>query len=136
MIKKTLLIAAATSLMLAGCADNKAQEKALLDSVIKVHDKVMMDDGVVMKNKMLLKGIASKDSAAAVKDSADFYTKILGDADDSMMTWMNKFNPDFTGKSHSEAMSYLHTQKELITKISLKLDSAISASNNYIKKAK
>ena len=98
MFKKTLIIAAATGLMLAGCADNKAQEKALLDSVIKVHDKVMMDDGVVMKNKMLLKGIASKDSAAAVKDSADFYSKILDNADDSMMTWMNKFNPDFTGK--------------------------------------
>ena len=136
MFKKTLLIAAVTGFALSGCADNKVQEKALLDSVIKVHDKVMMDDGVVMKNKMLLKGIASKDSAAAVKDSSEYYSKLLGDADDSMMTWMNKFNPDFTGKSHSEAMDYLHKQKEQITKISLQLDSAITASNNYIKKAK
>jgi uncharacterized protein (UPF0261 family) len=135
MLKKIFVIAAA-GFILAGCTDQKAQEKALLEDVIKTHDKVMMDDGTVMKNKMLLKDIAAKDTAAAIKDSAARYTKLLGDADDSMMTWMNKFNPDFTGKSHEETMNYLNTQKEQIGKISLQLDSAISASNNYIKKAK
>jgi succinate dehydrogenase flavin-adding protein (antitoxin of CptAB toxin-antitoxin module) len=135
MFKKILVIAAA-GFILTGCTDKKAQEKALLEDVIKTHDKVMMDDGIVMKNKMLLKDIAAKDAAAAVKDSVARYTKLLGDADDSMMTWMNKFNPDFSGKSHDETMNYLNTQKEQIGKISLQLDSAISASNNYIKKAK
>jgi hypothetical protein len=135
MLKKIILIAV-TGLILVGCSDNKAQEKALLDEVIKVHDKVMVDDGLVMKNKMQLKGIAASNTTPGVKDSVALYSKLLDDADDSMMTWMNKFNPDFTGKSHSDVMDYLNKQKAQIGKINSQLDSAIAVSNNYITKNK
>jgi hypothetical protein len=133
MNKRTLLIAF-FALALFGCNNDKKQEKLLLDSVTAVHDKIMTDDGVIMNKKMQLKGIAAKDTAA--KDSVTAYTKVLSDADDVMMNWMNKFNPVFTGKSHQEIMDYLHQQQAQLLKINLQLDSAIKVSNNYISKTK
>jgi len=133
MNKKTLLIAF-LAIALFGCNDDKKQETTLLDSITTVHDKIMADDGVIMNKKMQLKGIAAKD--ASKQDSVAAYTKTLGDADDVMMNWMNKFNPVFSGKSHQQIMDYLHQQQAELVKINLTLDSAIKVSNNYISKAK
>jgi hypothetical protein len=133
MNKKTLLIAI-FALALFGCNDDKKQETTLLDSVKAVHDKIMADDGVIMNKKMQLKSIVAKD--ASKQDSVAAYTKILGDADDVMMNWMNKFNPVFSGKSHQQIMDYLHQQQAELLKINLTLDSAIKVSNNYISKTK
>jgi len=135
MLKKILLIATA-ALIITGCSDNKAQEKTLLNEVIKIHDKVMVDDGVVMQNKTKLKALTTNNPTPGVKDSVEMYSKLLNNADDTMMTWMNKFNPDFTGKSHDEVMDYLTKQKAQIIKINAQLDTAISASNVYISKNK
>jgi len=130
---KKILVTALAGLMLSACNDNKAREKTLLDEVIKTHDKLMADDGTVMKNKMQLKNIAKSDASANVKDSVAIYTKQLGDADDAMMGWMNKFNPVFTGKSHDEIMAYLNSQKVQILKLDSQINSAVNASNHYIK---
>jgi hypothetical protein len=135
MFKKIFLIAAA-ALTLAGCTDHKGEEKTLLADVLKYHDKVMADDGIIMKNKMQLKGLAASSTTPGVKDSVVRYSKQLDNADDAMMTWMNKFNPDFTGKPHNEIMAYLNTQKKLIAQIDSQLNRAITASNKYITQIK
>jgi len=135
MFKKILLIST-LALIISSCSDDKAKEKALLNEVIKIHDKVMVDDGIVMQNKTKLKALTTNNPAPGIKDSVELYSKLLDNADDSMMTWMNKFNPDFTGKSHGEVMDYLTKQKAQIIKINTKLDSAIAASNTYISKNK
>ena len=122
----TLIIAFALA---EGCSNNKVQEKSLLDTVIKTHDKLMTDDGVIMKNKMALKPYAA---APATKDSAALYIKTLSDADDAMMGWMNKFNPDVTGKSHEQIMTYLHAQKAQILKLDSQINNAVAASNKYL----
>lgn len=133
MLKKTLLIAA-VALIISSCSNDKAQEKTLLNEVIKIHDKVMVDDGIVMQNKTKLKALATSNPAPGVKDSVEMYSKLLDNADDNMMNWMNKFNPDFTGKSHDEVIDYLTKQKAQIVKINALLDTAIAASNTYILK--
>lgn len=120
------------TIALFSCNDNRKQEKALLTDVIKTHDKLMNDDGLIMKNKMKLKALAIKDTSPVVKDSVAAYTKLLDDADDIMMGWMNKFNPDFTGKSHEEIMTYLGQQKAQILKIDGQLKSAVKASDTYL----
>jgi dsDNA-binding SOS-regulon protein len=119
-----------------GCNDNKKQEQTLLNDVINTHDKLMTDDGIIMKNKMQLKSIATSNTAVGVKDSAAAYSKALDDADDSMMNWMNKFNPEFTGKSHEEIIDYLTTQKQQILKIDSQINVAIKTSNKYISQNK
>ncbi|WP_461452591.1 hypothetical protein [Mucilaginibacter sp.] len=133
---KKLFIPLLACIALLGCNNDKDQEKALLNDVIKTHDKLMTNDGAIMKNKMQLKSIAAKDASAAVKDSVAAYSKLLNDADNSMMMWMDKFNPDFTGKTHQQIMSYLNTQKAEVVKLDTTMVIAIAVSNNYINKAK
>jgi len=128
---KTILFAALLGLLISSCGDDKASEKALLDEVIKTHDKLMADDGVIMKNKTALKSLTTAD-----KDSVAAYNKLLDNADDAMMNWMNKFSPDFTGKSHEQVMTYLNGQKAEILKLDSQINKAITQSNTYITKAK
>jgi len=129
---KKLFIPLLACVALFGCNDDKKQEQALLNDVIKTHDKLMVDDGAIMKNKMLLKAIPATDA----KDSVVFYTKSLDDADNAMMNWMNKFNPDFTGKTHEQIISYLTIQKAEILKIDSQINVTLANSNNYISKNK
>ena len=133
---KKLVVPLLACIALFGCNNDKDKEKALLNDVIKTHDKLMTDDGAIMKNKMQLKSIAAKDTSTAVKDSVATYTKLLNDADNSMMMWMDKFSPDFTGKTHEQIMTYLNTQKAEVIKLDTTIVMAVAASNNYITKAK
>lgn len=96
----------------------------------------MADDGAIMKSKMQLKAIANANAAVNVKDSVAAYSKLLDDADNSMMGWMNKFSPDFTGKSHEQVMTYLTTQKAEILKIDSQINVTLAKSNSYISKNK
>ncbi len=129
---KKLFIPLLACAALFGCNDDKKQEQTLLNDVIKTHDKLMVDDGAIMKNKMLLKAIPATDA----KDSVAFYTKSLDDADNAMMNWMNKFNPDFTGKTHEQIIDYLTTQKAEILKIDSQINITLAESNSYISKNK
>jgi hypothetical protein len=129
---KKLFIPLFACIALFGCNDDKKQEQALLNDVIKTHDKLMVDDGAIMKNKMLLKAIAPTDA----KDSVVFYTKSLDDADNAMMSWMNKFSPDFTGKTHEQIITYLTMQKAEILKIDSQINITLAKSNSYISKNK
>jgi len=130
---KRILTFIALATLAASCSDDKAHEKSLLDSITKAHEKVMVDDGMIMKNIMALKPYAL---APATKDSATLYSKNLSNADDVMMDWMNKFNPDFAGKSHEQTMAYLTSQKAQVLKVDSLINSAVSASNQYLTKIK
>jgi hypothetical protein len=129
MIKK-IAITLFAGLALFGCNNDKKEETALLNDVIKTHDKLMADDGLISKNKIQL------DSITTAKDSVAAYKKLLDSADNSMMDWMHKFNPDFTGKSHTDIMTYLTAQKAEILKLDSQINNAIKASGDYIVKAK
>lgn len=132
---KKLLVAVSIGLILAGCSDKKAQKEAALDEVIKVHNKVMSADEHLMKNKMTLDTMVSKDSSPA-KDTAVLLRNRLAVADSSMETWMHKFDPDFKGKTDDETLSYLNDQKKQVTAIDSQITAAIKASDTYIQKVK
>jgi len=127
---KKIFSALFVSLVLFSCNNDKKQETALLNEVIKTHDKLMADDEHIMKNKMLLK------SYTDAKDSVAAYNKLLDSADNAMMDWMHKFSPDFTGKSHEQIMSYLTTQKAQIIKLDSLINSAVASSNTFLTKPK
>lgn len=133
---KKLFIPLLACVVLFGCNDDKKQEQTLLNDVIKTHDKLMVDDGAIMKSKMQLKAIGAANTAVDVKDSVAVYSKSLDDVDNSMMDWMNKFSPDFTGKSHGQIMTYLTTQKAEILKIDSQINVKLAKSNSYISKNK
>ena len=130
---KKLFLLVAAGLIISSCNDHKAEEKALLNDVIKTHDQLMTDDGLIMANKTKLKAYAADITA---KDSVVVYTKMLDNADDAMMNWMNKFSPDFTGKSHEQIMAYLKEQKVQILKLDSQINMAVATSNKYLLKIK
>jgi len=130
-MKRTIIIAL-TALVFSACADKKAQEKAVLDSVMQIHDKVMGADEQLMKNKMLLDSAGKINSAKEVKDSVFMYLSKINVTDNVMGDWMHKFDPDHTGKSHEETMTYLEDQKKQIMAIDSQLNSVVNQSGKYL----
>ncbi|RYZ97667.1 MAG: hypothetical protein EOP47_21115 [Sphingobacteriaceae bacterium] len=129
---KKLLIITLLSGLLYSCADTKQQEKQLYQEVIALHDSVMAENGVLMKNKMKLDTILSEALPLPAKDSALQASKSLSTADEAMNTWMHQFEPDYTGKPHAEVMKYLQQQKTQITKVDSLSKAAISLSNAFL----
>lgn len=131
-MKKYLIIILAATIF-AGCKNNTKQEKNLLDDILKVHDKVMGNDEALMKNKMHLDSLLklpAKDTAEKTNIKA-LDTKLLA-AEEAMETWMNKFQPDVSGKSHDEIMTYYNGQKKEIMAVDSQMKAAISESNQYL----
>jgi hypothetical protein len=132
---KKLLITAFIGSVLTGCSDKKAQKEAALDGVIQVHNKVMSADEHLMKNKMALDTLITKDSSAA-KDTAILLRAKLAAADSSMEIWMHKFDPDYKGKTDDETLNYLNDQKKQVTAIDSQINAAIKQSDTYLQKVK
>jgi hypothetical protein len=130
-MKRTIIIVLAT-LVFSACADKKAQEKAVLDSVMQIHDKVMGADEQLMKNKMLLDSAGKINAAKEIKDSIFMYLSKINVTDNVMGEWMHKFDPDHTGKSHEETMTYLEYQKKQIMAIDSQLNSVVNSSGKYL----
>ncbi|HTD98038.1 MAG TPA: hypothetical protein VK668_02085 [Mucilaginibacter sp.] len=134
---KNFFIIILAAAMLAGCKDNTKQEKDLLNDILKVHDKVMITDEALMKNKMRLDSLLklpAKDTAEKVNLKA-IDIKLIA-ASEAMETWMNKFQPDMTGKSHDEIMKYYKDQKKEILSVDSQMNVAITESNKYFSNKK
>ena len=121
--------------ILAGCTDKKAQKQAALDEVIKIHDKVMGADEHLMKNEMQLDTLLKQPNLLA-KDTAASLRTALTTADSAMSNWMNKFLPDYKGKSDEETVTYFNDQKKQIAAIDSEMNKAITASDKYLQKVK
>ena len=126
---KKIIAVAAIALTLAACNNDKAQEKALLDDVIKLHDTVMGKDEQLMKNKMKIDTLltTTKDTVAQ-KLSTNLVT-----AEEAMENWMQKFDPEQKGKTHEEIVDYLNDQKKQVAAIDSQINVAIAASTQYLK---
>jgi hypothetical protein len=133
---KKLLLLPAVCLVLFGCADKKAQEQSLMDSVIAVHQKDMGTDEQLLKNKSVLDSVAKKTPAGALNDSIKMVLDKVILADSAMDTWMHGFNPDLTTKPHDANMTYLAKQKKLIMQVDSQLNAALGVSTKFIAKTK
>lgn len=118
-----------------GCSDKKVQVKAVLDSILTVHDKVMGVDGKLMDNKLKLDTLL-KLKAAAGKDSVKMLITKLAAADSAMDIWMNNFKSEYKGKTDEETATYMKDQKKLIMAIDSQVSAAVAESNKYLLKIK
>ena len=144
LLKPTILGLLCLILALTACNNHKKQQENLQQSVIAIHDSVMMDMGALMEKKIAANKILTQlDSLKSKKtnlDTAKVRTdltqviKELASADDGMMTWMNNFNPDYTGKSHEEVMDYLNGQKLKIKAVDSAIKSILFKSDSVIKR--
>jgi hypothetical protein len=127
-MKKILAVALSCSLLYA-CSDDTKKENAIKNEVISMHEKLMNNDEVLMKNKMKLDTLLTqKKDTAAVKP---LIAKAIA-ADDAMEQWMSKFQPDMTGKSHDEVMKYYTDQKKQIVAVDSQINVAIKESGQYL----
>ncbi|MDB5090556.1 MAG: hypothetical protein JWR09_4550 [Mucilaginibacter sp.] len=132
---KRILLILLTASALFGCSNKKAEKSAVMDQVMKVHEKVMEVDGQVIANRMKLDTLL-KDNTLAAKDSALQLNKKLTAAEDAMEDWMHKFDYEQKGKSDEEVITYMNNQKKLIMAIDSQLNIAVTESNLYLKKIK
>ena len=133
-MKNTIAVIFAAFTLL-GCGDKKVQVKAVLDSILTVHDKVMGVDGKLMDNKLKLDTLL-KLKAAAGNDSVKMLIAKLAAADSAMDIWMNNFKAEYKGKTDEETATYMKDQKKLIMAIDSQVSAAVAESNKYLLKIK
>ena len=130
---KKLSIIIFACLFFTACYNGKKQEKELLNNILKVHDKVMRKDEALMKNKMQLDSLLklpAKDTAE--KTNMKAMELKLTAAEEAMETWMQKFEPDLTGKSHDEIIKYYNEQKKSIAGVDSLMNAAVTESTKYL----
>jgi len=114
---------------LSACSDHRAEEQALLDDVIKLHDTVMGKNDKLTRNRMKLDTIFRN-----TKDSTVYKLSAgLTNAESEMEDWMHRFDPEQPGKSHDEVVEYLKNQKKQVQHIDSAFNVAISNANSYLK---
>ncbi|WP_345330638.1 hypothetical protein [Mucilaginibacter defluvii] len=122
-------------LILTACdseADNKAQERKLFDEVISIHNEVMNYEGMILENKAKLDTLAKMLKDKSLQDSVLTLSENLQQADAAMSEWMHQFEPDYSQKTHKEAIKYLADQKASITQIDSVTKKAIKASWQFL----
>jgi len=133
---KNLLILTSACLLLGACADKTAQQKALLDDIIKVHDKVMSADEQLMNNKMKMDTVMKDKTAPDTSKSTRQLYQQVNSADVAMENWMHKFDPDYAAKPGNDAVTYFTAQKKQIMAIDSEMNIAVDQSNKYLSQIK
>lgn len=121
-----------------------ADYKSERDEVMKFHDVVMEDHGILVDNQMKLDSMLKNLPALKQKFPAIDTVKekvvmtialeSLNHAENLMNDWMHKFEPDITGKSNGEAVTYFKAERQKIAGIDSLYKGQIKASNLYLSK--
>jgi len=138
---KRFLCVLAVAVGAIGCTPT-VNYKTERDEVMKFHDVVMQDHGVLVDNQMKLDSML-KDLPALKKkfpglDTAKEKVVIqstlesLVKAEELMNDWMHKFEPDITGKSNEDASVYFKTERKKIGTIDSLYKARIKSSNAYL----
>ncbi|MGN7203996.1 hypothetical protein ACTHQF_06960 [Pedobacter sp. SAFR-022] len=133
------------ALALSSCKQ-QADYKASRDEVIEVHDVVMADHGKVVDQQLKLNGMLKDLSALKLKnpdidtlkekDSITIVRDRLNVAEEAMNTWMHEFEPDITGKSNEEAITYFEAEKQKIQKVDTLFKAELKRAEAYLSKFK
>lgn len=127
-MKKLIIISLSLSVLCA-CSDPAKKENELKNQIIDMHEKVMNADEALVKNKMKLDTLLKqKKDTATVKP---LIAKVEA-ADAAMEKWMSGFQPDVTGKSHDEAVTYFADQKKQIMAVDSQINAAVKESSQYL----
>jgi hypothetical protein len=116
-----------------GSAD-KDQEKKIAEEVTAMHDIVMPKMDEIMAAQRDIKAAVEKDST--LKTTADSLNTQLSAADDAMMEWMQKYNPNYynEGHTHAEVLSYYEAERKKIEEVQKQMESGIAATKQFLKK--
>lgn len=136
---KKLLLPLFAAIVLSACHDPKQDEKALLNEIITIHDKVMGNDEMLMQNKMKLDTILKEGkfpegrNPIVERGVLNAFKYKLNVADNVMENWMQKFDPEQKGKTHEQIMAYYADQKREVSLVDSQLNAAVKESTEYLK---
>lgn len=102
------------------------KEHILYKEVMAIHDEVMPLMGELMA---MNKKIKNKDSSSQKATELVVY---LEEANESMMDWMRKFNPNIDNMTHEETMNYLEEEKKKIVEVREKMLSAQNKASAFL----
>lgn len=102
------------------------KENILYKEVMAIHDEVMPLMGDLMA---MNKRIKSKDSTSQEATELSVY---LEEANESMMNWMRKFNPNIENMTHEETMNYLEEEKKKIMQVREKMLSGHDKASTFL----
>jgi hypothetical protein len=121
-----------------------ANYKTERDEVMKFHDVVMEDHGKLVDQQMtldtLLKSLPALKNKFPEMDTLREKTVMkemegrLNKAEELMNDWMHKFEPDVTGKSDADAVTYFKAERVKIGKIDSVYKAEIRSSGVYLSK--
>ncbi|WP_316799370.1 hypothetical protein [Pedobacter frigidisoli] len=106
-----ILTIAINALIFSGC-NPEPDSNAVKKEVLNIHDKIMMDAGKVVKNRIKLDAVLKSAEFKAVHDSTRIGMLItrLSKAEENMVDWMHFFREDFKGKSEQEDLAYYKSE--------------------------
>ena len=133
-MKKVLFILCC-AVIFSACSNDKKEEKARLDEVIKMHDQVMGQDEHAVQNKMKLDTLLARSGGNDTLKISTQRTALI-DADKRMEQWMGSFDPSTNGKSHKQVMDYLDDQKNRLKAIEDAFTPALQQSDDFLKQNK
>jgi hypothetical protein len=129
-------------ILVLGACQPVADYKSVRDDVIKVHDVVMADHGIIIGNqvrldallkdlKQLKKRFPALDTLKEQKEINALKSDLLS-AEELMNDWMHQFEPDITGKSNEAAIRYFEAEKMKIADIDSLYKQKIKLSDSYL----
>ena len=119
--------------------------KAVREEVIDIHNDVMADGEQAARYRMIMDSLSKikimvNTDHQPVADTTADHKKIstliakLDQAENHMMEWMQRFEPDTEGKSNTEAIQYFEGEKIKIKKLDLEYKTVLKTSATYLKK--
>ncbi|MFW0718562.1 hypothetical protein [Pedobacter sp. N23S346] len=139
-----LLLVLISAVLILSCKSER-NYKAVREEVIDIHNNVMADGEQAARYRMILDSLSkiklkvNTDHQLATDTTAD-QKKIsmliakLDKADENMMEWMQRFEPDTEGKSNAEAIQYFEAEMIKIKRLDLEYEAVLKASDTYLKK--
>ena len=121
--------------LVSSCNKFNAEEQALWDQVMKLHDDSMLNHGVMMKNtSQIRKKLKSGEIQPNMVDAFKPSLEKIDAADEAMMSWMSDLKGPIklSGKSHEEIMTYLQGEKVKIEKIDKDIIEQLTISRNIL----
>lgn len=119
--------------------------KKVRQEVIDLHDKLMVDGEMAIRNKMALDTLSIQGLSAAKKSNPTLDTTAekehikklvaqLKTADDNMMDWMQDFKADIEGMNNAQAVTYFQSEKIKLVKMDSLYKIALDGSKHYLQK--
>ncbi|NTE04626.1 hypothetical protein G6M26_30225 [Agrobacterium tumefaciens] len=134
-MKNTITLGFCLIVFLFNACKTEPDSKAVKKEVLNLHDKLMIDGGKVMSNKMRLDSVLKYGKMKSPEDTADLKALItrLNQADENMMDWMHAFNDDFKGKNEKEDLDYYKSEMVKVRQVEDDYIKVTKASDSVLK---